>query len=107
MKHGESGAMTQGGKLQLSEDRLFSSDPVQRGIARELYAEVSGLPIISPHGHTDPSWFSGNENFGNPTELFLAPDHYIYRMLYSQGQNLDNLGVPSKAGLHSNSHPQK
>jgi glucuronate isomerase len=99
MKHGESGAMTQGGKLQLSEDRLFSSDPVQRGIARELYAEVSGLPIISPHGHTDPSWFSGNENFGNPTELFLAPDHYIYRMLYSQGHNLDNLGVPSKAGV--------
>ncbi|MDF1681162.1 glucuronate isomerase [Ponticaulis sp.] len=91
--------MTQGGKLQLSEDRLFSSDPVQRGIARELYAEVSGLPIISPHGHTDPSWFSGNENFGNPTELFLAPDHYIYRMLYSQGHNLDNLGVPSKAGV--------
>lgn len=99
MKHGESGAMTQGGKLQLSEDRLFSSDPVQRGIARELYAEVSGLPIISPHGHTDPSWFSGNENFGNPTELFLAPDHYIYRMLYSQGHNLDSLGVPSKAGV--------
>nr|WP_293619895.1 glucuronate isomerase [Ponticaulis sp.] len=99
MKHGESGAMTQGGKLQLNEDRLFSSDPVQRGIARELYAEVSGLPIISPHGHTDPSWFSGNENFGNPTELFLAPDHYIYRMLYSQGHNLDNLGVPSKAGV--------
>ena len=85
--------------LNLNENRLFSSDPVQRDIALELYREVCDLPIISPHGHTDPSWFSRNENFGNPTELFIAPDHYVYRMLYSQGVALDDLGVPSKAGV--------
>ncbi|MAI91519.1 glucuronate isomerase [Ponticaulis sp.] len=92
----------QGGDIKshkLHEDRLFPSDPVQRDIARELYAEVSGLPIISPHGHTDPSWFAKNENFGNPTELFLAPDHYIYRMLYSQGFDLADLGVPDRNGV--------
>ena len=63
--------------LKLQEDRLFSSDPTQRAIAKELYAEIADLPIISPHGHTDPSWFSENQNFGNPTELFIAPDHYV------------------------------
>lgn len=84
--------------LELNEDRLFSSDPVQREISRELYAEVKDLPIISPHGHTDPTWFSANEKFGNPTELFLAPDHYIYRMLFSQGVSLEKLGVPSRSG---------
>ena len=85
--------------LKLNEDRLFSSDPIQRDIARELYANVKNLPIISPHGHTDPSWFSKNENFGNPTELFIAPDHYVYRMLYSQGHDLDGLGVPRRDGV--------
>ncbi|MEQ9317464.1 MAG: glucuronate isomerase [Henriciella sp.] len=80
------------------EDRLFPSDAVQRDIARRLYREVRDLPIISPHGHTDPRWFAYNEPFGNPAELLLAPDHYIYRMLYSQGISLDAVGVPSKAG---------
>ena len=85
--------------LKLQEDRLFSSDPTQRAIAKELYAEIADLPIISPHGHTDPSWFSENQNFGNPTEFFIAPDHYVYRMLYSQGIALNDLGVPDKKGV--------
>ena len=85
-------------KSLVHEDRLFPADPAQRAIARRLYDEVSSLPIISPHGHTDPRWFAYDEPFGNPAELFLAPDHYIYRMLYSQGVSLDALGVPSKAG---------
>ncbi|HYC01923.1 MAG TPA: glucuronate isomerase [Azospirillaceae bacterium] len=84
--------------LLLHEDRLFPAEPGTRAIARRLYAEVSGLPIISPHGHTDPRWFAGNEPFANATELFLAPDHYIYRMLYSQGVALEDLGIASKAG---------
>lgn len=84
--------------LTLHPDRLFPAETVTRGIARDLYAEVKALPIISPHGHTDPSWFSGNENFPDPTALLLAPDHYIFRMLYSQGVALDALGVPSRAG---------
>ncbi len=79
--------------LLLSPDRLFPSDPAQRDIARRLYKEVAGLPIISPHGHTDPSWFAGNAPFGNAAELLLHPDHYVFRMLYSQGISLDALDI--------------
>ncbi|CAN5353671.1 glucuronate isomerase [soil metagenome] len=84
--------------LRLDPDRLFPADPATRGIARALYADVAGLPIISPHGHTDPTWFSTDANWANPTELLLAPDHYLYRMLYSQGVALDALGVPDRNG---------
>jgi glucuronate isomerase len=75
--------------LHLHEDRLFPADAATRGIAQRLYREVADLPIISPHGHTDPQWFAGNEPFTNATELLLAPDHYLYRMLYSQGVDLE------------------
>lgn len=84
--------------LLLHPDRLFPADQAARAIARELYGAVRDLPIISPHGHTDASWFSLNEAFSNPTELLLAPDHYLYRMLYSQGVELEALGVPSRGG---------
>jgi glucuronate isomerase len=84
--------------LQLHEDRLFPADAATRGIAQRLYREVADLPIISPHGHTDPQWFAGNEPFTNATELLLAPDHYLYRMLYSQGVDLEALGVGSRRG---------
>ena len=84
--------------LTLNPDRLFSSDPTQRAIARELYALVKDYPILSPHGHTDPAWFASNEAFESATALFLSPDHYIYRMLYSQGIDMDAVGVGSKAG---------
>jgi glucuronate isomerase len=84
--------------IVLDEDRLFPADPKVRAIARGLYAQVRDLPIISPHGHTDPSWFADNENFASATELLLAPDHYLFRMLYSQGIPLEKLGVASKDG---------
>ena len=79
--------------LMLHEDRLFPPDPRIREIARELYAGVKDLPIVSPHGHTDPAWFALNEPFGNAAELLLQPDHYLFRMLYSQGVRLEELGV--------------
>ena len=79
--------------LNLNPDRLFPADPAIREIARALYREVSGLPIISPHGHTDPEWFAKDEPFGNATELLLVPDHYLFRMLYSQGVRLEDLGI--------------
>ena len=85
--------------LILHEDRLFPADPRVRAIARGLYASVRDLPIISPHGHTDALWFADNEPFGNATELLLAPDHYLFRMLYSQGVSLESLGVSSRGGL--------
>jgi glucuronate isomerase len=84
--------------IELHEDRLFPADPGTRDIARRLYANVRDLPIISPHGHTDPAWFADNENWSNATELLLTPDHYLFRMLYSQGVALEKLGVASRAG---------
>ncbi len=78
----------------LHAHRLFPSDGAARGVAARLYEAVKDLPIISPHGHTDPQWFAENKPFPNPTALFIQPDHYIFRMLYSQGISLESLGVP-------------
>jgi glucuronate isomerase len=83
--------------LDLHPDRLLPVEPSVRALARELYASVKDLPIISPHGHTDPRWFAGNETFGNATDLLLVPDHYVFRMLYSQGVAMEDLGVRNKA----------
>jgi glucuronate isomerase len=84
--------------LELHPDRLLPASADLRGIARALYQDVAGLPIISPHGHTDPRWFADNEPFGNATELLLTPDHYLFRLLFSQGVPLDALGVPRADG---------
>ena len=80
-------------KLVLDDDRLFPADLEIRAIARRLFKDIKGLPIISPHGHTDPAWFSTNEHFSNAAELLLIPDHYLLRMLYSQGVDLTELGI--------------
>ncbi|MBT9332588.1 glucuronate isomerase [Paracidobacterium acidisoli] len=77
----------------IQEDRLFPADPTTRSIAKRLYASIRDLPIISPHGHTQASWFVGNEPFPDPATLLVQPDHYIYRMLYSQGVPLEDLEI--------------
>jgi glucuronate isomerase len=79
---------------------------VVRDIARRLYQSVKDLPIISPHGHTDPSWFALNQPFANPTALFVEPDHYVFRMLYSQGISLDTLGIPRADGSAADVDPR-
>ena len=84
--------------LQLDEDRLFPAEPQTRAIARRLYGAVRHLPIISPHGHTDPEWFAEDAPFADAASLLLTPDHYLYRMLYSQGVPLESLGVPDRDG---------
>jgi len=84
--------------LHLHPDRLLPAETGTRAIARALYEAVKDLPIVSPHGHCDPAWFATNDPWTNATELLLAPDHYLYRMLYSQGVPLDALGVPDRAG---------
>jgi glucuronate isomerase len=84
--------------INLHPDRLFSSDDVQRKIAKRLYKQVKNLPIVSPHGHTDPKWFAENKNFTNATELLLKPDHYLLRMLYSQGITMAELGFDDGSG---------
>lgn len=92
--------------LALHPDRLFSPEPTQRAIARRLYAEIASLPIVSPHGHTDPAWFATDAPFENATELLLVPDHYVFRMLYSQGVDLDALGIPCADGSRAPVDPR-
>jgi glucuronate isomerase len=79
-------------------DRLFPADPGVREIARVLYEEVRALPIVSPHGHTDPSWFALDERFPDAVDLLIKPDHYVFRMLYSQGISMESLGIPTADG---------
>ncbi len=86
-------------QLYLPADRYFDPNPAQRKIALELYRCVADLPIVSPHGHVDPRLFADPEaTFGTPAELLIIPDHYVYRMLYSQGIPLESLGVPRRDG---------
>ncbi len=82
--------------MALHEDRLFPADTEARKIARALHASVRDLPIISPHGHTQAAWFASNQPFPNPAQLFVTPDHYVYRMLYSQGVALDDLEIGAR-----------
>lgn len=93
--------------LKLHADRLLPADANTRAIARRLYNAVADMPIVSPHGHTDPAWFANNENFSNPTELLIQPDHYVFRMLYSQGIPLEALGIPSSDGTPVEQDPKK
>jgi glucuronate isomerase len=81
------------GALRLHPDRFFPPDPATRAVARGLFARVETLPILSPHGHTDPKWFATDAPFEDATALFLWPDHYVMRMLYSQGVTLGALGL--------------
>ena len=79
--------------MLIHEDRLFPAEPEARKIARALYAQIAKLPIVSPHGHTQAGWFARNEPFPDPAKLFVQPDHYVYRMLYSQGVTLEELEI--------------
>jgi glucuronate isomerase len=79
--------------LRLDPDRFLPADPTVRAIARRLYDRIAFLPIISPHGHTDPAWFAYDQAFEDPVSLLLWPDHYLLRMLYSQGISLESLGL--------------
>jgi glucuronate isomerase len=90
----------------MNPDRFFPPDLTTRKLARELYQPVDALPIVSPHGHVSPRLFADpNVTFGTPAELFIIPDHYVTRMLYSQGVPLEALGVPRiDGGLVESDH---
>ncbi len=86
-------------KTRLPDDRYFDPDPRQKEIAQRLYDRVKNLPLICPHGHVDPRMFAGpNYSFGSPADLLIIPDHYVFRMLYSQGIPLEKLGIPRRDG---------
>jgi glucuronate isomerase len=84
--------------MLIHPDRLFPAEAAALDVARRLYGTIRDLPIISPHGHTDPRWYAEDEPFSDPATLFVIPDHYIFRMLYSQGVRLEELGIPSRDG---------
>jgi glucuronate isomerase len=84
--------------LALHPERFFDADPAIRRVAVQLYEDIAALPIISPHGHVDPWLLATNDPFPEPTALLLTPDHYIFRMLYSQGLSMESLGVPTIDG---------
>jgi glucuronate isomerase len=86
----------------LHAHRLFPTDPTARAIAGRLYSSVKDLPILSPHGHTEAKWFADNQPFPDPATLLIQPDHYIFRMLYSQGIPLEHLGI----GEHPIANPR-
>ena len=94
-------------KYVLNDDRYFSPDSTVRNSARQIYESIKDLPIVSPHGHVDPQIFVDNKPFPSPTQLFLIPDHYIYRMLYSQGIKLEQLGIPTLDGTKVETDPRK
>lgn len=86
-------------EINLPDDRYFGPDAKQKQIAMELYHQVANLPLICPHGHIDPRMFADpNYSFGSPADLLIIPDHYVFRMLYSQGIPLEKLGVPRQDG---------
>ncbi len=93
--------------LVLHPDRLFPPGTGTRNLARRLYAEVAHLPIVSPHGHTDPQWFADDTPWANASALLITPDHYVFRMLYSQGIGLEELGIPRRDGTPSTADPRK
>jgi glucuronate isomerase len=94
-------------EYNLYSDRFFDSNPVIRDVAREIYSNIKDLPIISPHGHVDPLIFAENKPFPNPAQLFIIPDHYVFRMLYSQGIPIERLGVPTIDNSDTEKDPRK
>lgn len=86
-------------QMTLPEDRYFGPDAGQKKIAMDLYRSVADLPLVCPHGHVEPVLFADpNYSFGTPTDLFFIPDHYIFRMLYSQGIPMEKMGIPRRDG---------
>ncbi len=86
-------------KWNFPEDRFFDPDASQKKIAMELYESVKDLPIVSPHGHVDPKLFSrDSKGFGTPADLLIIPDHYVFRLFYSQGLPLEDFGIQRKDG---------
>jgi hypothetical protein len=84
--------------LALDPDRALPFPAEQRSIAREVYGETKDLPLICMHGHVEPEVFADDIPFANPAQLLIVPDHYVFRMLASQGLEPARLGVPRLDG---------
>ena len=94
-------------QLTLHPDRALPVEPHVRTIARELYRSVADLPIVSMHGHIPAALLDADTPFGNPAEVLVIPDHYLVRMLLSQGVSHDALGVPRRDGAAVETDPRE
>lgn len=93
--------------MPLNPDRFFSPEPSQRQMAHQLYAQVADLPLVCPHGHVEPRLFAAPDyRFESPLALIVLPDHYLLRMLHSQGVSLESLGVPTLDGTPYETDPR-
>ncbi|MDP9695411.1 UNVERIFIED_ORG: glucuronate isomerase [Arthrobacter globiformis] len=81
-------------RLELHPDRALPADERQRAVAREIYEQTAQLPLICMHGHVEADVFAANEPFADPAQLLVVPDHYVTRMMVSQGIAPESLGVP-------------
>ncbi|MBA2667765.1 MAG: glucuronate isomerase [Trueperaceae bacterium] len=90
----------------LDPDRCFAPERTQRAEARRLYDEVRDLPLICPHGHVPPRLLHDDEPLGDPASLLVVPDHYVVRMLYSQGVPMEELGLVRRDGGASEGDPR-
>ena len=84
--------------LELEPDRALPFPAEQRSIAREIYGATKDLPLICMHGHVEPEVFADDIPFADPAQLLIVPDHYVFRMLASQGIEPARLGVPRLDG---------
>jgi glucuronate isomerase len=91
----------------LDSDRYFSPIPEVRRIARRLYDRVADLPLVCPHGHVDPRLLAEDAPFPDPATLIVVPDHYLVRMLYSQGVPMERLGIPTLDGSPTETDPRR
>jgi glucuronate isomerase len=105
--HEPSGGSVAPDALILHEDRFFDPEPTVRRVARSLYEETCRLPIVSPHGHVDAAVLADDRPFPEPTALIVQPDHYVFRMLYSQGVPLERLGIPTRDGTPVEQDPRR
>ncbi|GAB6897275.1 glucuronate isomerase [Kineosporia succinea] len=79
--------------LTLHPDRALPADPATRGLARRIHAHTAALPLVSMHGHVEAQVLADDVPFGDPAALLVTPDHYVTRMLVSQGVAPHELGV--------------
>ena len=94
-------------KLVLHKDRFFNPNSEVREVAQKLYNRIKDLPIVCPHGHVEAKLFAENKPFPNPSELIIIPDHYVFRMLYSQGISMESLGIQRTDGEPVETDPRK
>ncbi|HEY3436537.1 MAG TPA: glucuronate isomerase [Actinotalea sp.] len=85
-------------RLTIHPDRALPVDPGQRAVAKEIYAQTASLPLICMHGHVEAEAFAENRPFADPAQLLVVPDHYVTRMLVSQGAAPESLGIPRVDG---------